>query len=671
MGNKTKKRMADPPQMASSGAARATAASAPPWLLVLGAVFVGLSALMSLLLVVGHLGGSLPGCGAGGACEQAAQSFWGKVRLGGFEWPVSYLGLAYFLAALVTWLATRGALPTAVRILVRLAALGSLGFCAIIAFERLLCPYCLAAHAGNFAFWIMMEGTRARASRSGPAVTGIIVVFALASAVLGVLDWQHREGVRRKGEQELAESTQSIIERSHRPVATQPAETQPVATQPATKPAAPTQPVAPPPTAPATKPAASQPTTAAAPEAARPAFEGRYRHGPEVAPIRIVMFTDYQCQDCYNIEQQLLPLLAARHDIAISIKHFPFCKECNPAVQRDLHPNACWAARAAEAAGIRWGSEGFWKMHNWLFAHHGVFESTEQLEAGIRELGYDPQGFVDVMTGAETLRRVREDALEAKTLGLHFTPMIFINGVELKGWYASNALTRTIEQVAATNPPPQTAADDHPPQALEKFVADWRDQPARSMPPDARAWVLGPADARLKIVLWGDYQEPFTAEADGTIRAFVARRTDANYTFRHYPFNSDCNPQVKEQRHPLACRASQAAEAAGQLGGNDAYWKMHVWLMEHQKDFSDQALIAAATLMGLDANALLTAMSSPEVQAAIADDVAAGTKFPSLRWGMPAGLHSIPSVFINGRYVPRTRLEERSVLDDILNAAAE
>lgn len=650
---------------ASPSSLAGASAVASPTPLVLGAVFVGLSALMSLLLVAEHLGGlGLPGCGAGGACEQATRSVWGKVRLGSFEWPVSYLGLAYFLATLIAWVAARGAVPRSFRYLVRLGALASLGFCVIIVIERLLCPYCLAAHAGNFAFWVTIECARARPPRTRLAESSLLAVFVLVSAMLGGLDWQHRARVRQKGEQELAEATQSIIERSHRAAGPAPKPT-------ATQPVAGAQPVIPPPppTAPATpasKPATSPPAT----KPARPPFTGRYRHGPEAAPIRIVMFTDYQCQDCLNIEQQVTKLLE-RPDVAISIKHFPFQKECNPCVDRDLHPNACWAARAAEAAGILWGSDGFWKMHGWLFTRRGVFENTAQLEAGIRELGYDPQGFVDVMTGPETLRRVREDALEAKSLGLHFTPMIFINGVELKGWYIPNALLMTVQRIAATNPPPGTPADDHPPAALEKYVTDWRDQPVRQLPPDTHARVLGPADADIQIVVWGDYQEPFTAEADTTIRAFVTQRSDAGYTFRHYPFNSDCNPQIKEQRHPQACRASQAAEAAGQLGGNDAYWKMHAWLMEHQREFSDETLRAAATQIGLDADALLSTMSSDEVQAAIAEDVQAGQQFPSLRWGMPPGLHSIPSIFINGRYVPRTRLEEHSVLDDILAAAAK
>ena len=67
----------------------------------------------------------------------------------------------------------------------------------------------------------------------------------------------------------------------------------------------------------------------------------------------------------------------------ISIRYFPFNSDCNPFVTKTLHSNACWAARAAETAGMLWGPEGFWKMHVWLFDRRGVFETTRELEEGI------------------------------------------------------------------------------------------------------------------------------------------------------------------------------------------------------------------------------------------------------------------------------------------------
>jgi protein-disulfide isomerase len=421
-----------------------------------------------------------------------------------------------------------------------------------------------------------------------------------------------------------------------------------------------------------TTPTATTQSAQAEPAASgEPMFTGRYRVGPAEAPIRIVMFTDYQCEDCYSIEQQLVQLYNTRKDISISIKHYPFNTDCNPEVKSTMHLNACWAARAAEAAGILWGAEGFWKMHEWLFDRRGGFETTEELESGVRDMGYDPQGFVRVMMSPQTLEAVKADAAEATRLGLFFTPMIFINGIELRGWNAPNALIRAVEQLSAANPPARSAAYDRPAAAFEKYIADWREQPQITLPPDKQAWTLGPAGAKVKVVLWGDYQEAYCTQADAIIRAFAKGRSDVQYTYRHYPFNSDCNPHVKERRFPNSCRAALAAEAAGRLGGNDGYWKMHAWLMENRERFDDAALREAAAQMGLDADALFAAMEQPELQANILDDVQAAKKLPQLRYGVRPGLYVIPTIFVNGRYVLRWQLDDQPVLKEILSQAAK
>ncbi len=592
-----------------------------------GAVFLGLSAFMSLLLVLEHFGGlSLPGCGEGGACEQAANSLWGKVKFGGFEWPVSFLGLAYFFSTFVTWMVTRGGVPQVFRYLVRLGAIGSLGFCVIIILEQTLCPYCIAAHIGNFAFWITMESARIPSSRPRFVMASVGTVFVLVTAILWIIDVQYRYTVREKAENDRSEATQLIIDESRERRLTSTAE---------------------------------------------PIFTGRYRVGSAEAPIRIVMFTDYQCQDCYNIEKQLKELHDTRGDISISIKHFPFNSDCNPYLTQTMHSNACRAARAAEAAGILWDSEGFWKMHVWLFDRRGVFETTGELEAGIEEMGYDPTGFFQLMSSVETLKAIRTDMVEGKKLGLHFTPMIFINGVELKGWIAPNALIRTVEQVAATNPPAQSAAFDRPPLAFEKYVSDWREQPETLLPEGVQEWALGSKNADIEVVMWGDYQESITSKADAIIRAFAARRSNVRYSYRHFPFNSDCNPNLKDRRHPNACQAALAAEAAGRLGGNEGYWKMHAWLMENQQRFSDEALRRAVTDMGFDEDNFFSAMADNNLKANILDDIRAGKRLPRLRHGTARGIHGVPTIFVNGRYVPRWRLDNRPILIEILGEAAK
>jgi protein-disulfide isomerase/uncharacterized membrane protein len=613
---------------------------------VIGTLALIVAVVMSVMLSLEHLSGlSLPGCGEGSGCAEAAKSVWARVP--GVQWPVAYLGLTYFLALLVFWLGSPRGLPALARAGVRLGLLISIGFTIIMFVEGHVCQYCVACHAANFVFWLVMECARARGRWSMPALGTACTVYVLGTVVLAGFEWHARYELEKRGEQELQEATQKIIAATTQNAAAA-SQSQPVNVT-------------------ATGPSEDDGPLTTAP-AGSVGFRGRYLQGPEKAAVRLVIFTDYQCRDCRRIEGEIRTLLAKHKDVSFSVKQAPFDQSCNQRATRTLHSNACWAARAAEAAGILWGDEGFFAMHEWLFDHSGVFTSTEALYEGIRSLGYDPEGFVEIMTGSETLRRVQADIAESEQLGLFQTPMIFINGVELRGWYAQNAVVRAAEAVLATHPEPRDHSLDQPPQAIEKCVGDWREQPLRHMPVDQTTHALGQTGGqpRVTVVIFGDYQEPTTAEADNIVREWLAGRDDTYYAFRHYPFDQSCNPNVSRTGHDRACWAARVAEAAAVVGGEDAYWRVHDWLLGYQDALTDEALGQAAADLGLDAAALRSAMDAPEVTQAIEEDVNAG-KVLNLRF--------IPAVFIDGRPVLRWRflgLEEgRKIIRSILDAAAE
>jgi protein-disulfide isomerase len=584
-----------------------------------GAALIAISLLAASALVLQSVGSiSLPGCGLESDCARAASSAWG--RLGGITWlTTANLGLAYFVAVLVAWVVARGELGTALRWLVRAGAAVSLLLTIVMYANGYVCNYCLAAHGANIVFVIMLEGlvTGGAGASPKPAVTGFGSVFAIALFTLSVVQWQHERRVEAHDEKELQDSTQQIIQ--------QPNNSNDV------------------------------------PTPIEGAFTGRYRLGPESAPIRIVIISDYQCPDCKQIEGQVRQILAERDDVSFSAKHFPFCTDCNPKAHKNLHPNACWAARAAETAGMLYGEDGFWKMHHWLFDRGGGF-TKEELDAGLAELGFERQRFVSTMQSPQALELVSGDIDEAMSLGLRQTPMIFVNGVQLFGWRASNALIRTVNEVAATNPPAKTAAADRPPAALQKYVEEWLAQPERRLPPDQRDWTWGPADAAAEVIIWGDYQEPYTAELDARIRAVVDARDDVSYSFRHYPIDQSCNTSASRTMHPEACRASKAAEAAGRLGGLEAYWTMHIWLMSNQTSLTDEMLRGAAEQAGVDPDALLREMESPEVAAAIQEDGAAAKR---------QGLRGVPFAFVNSRYVVYWRLVGEPLPERIIERAVE
>jgi protein-disulfide isomerase/uncharacterized membrane protein len=603
-----------------------------PAVRVLGTIGLLLGVGASLALVLEHLAGlQLPGCGAGSPCARASESIWGKVPY--VNWPVSSLGLAYFLGLLVAWLAARAGVSGGARWVIRLGLLLSLGFTVVMFRGGYVCPYCLAAHVGNLFFWLCMEfGTRTAPADRRPLAT-LVTAFVLCSAVLGGAEWRGRATARATAEKEIRASEVAILAASTKPDPGSSDKNESVTTAP---------------------------TDAIAEAASSAGFTGRWRLGPEAAPIRIVLFMDYQCKGCHLIELELKKLMEQHPELSLSVKHWPGGSECNPNPAEREHIYACADARAAEAAGILYGHDGFWKLHFWLFDKSGR-ATDEDFRAVCAEFGWDADEFDRVRRSDETQRRVETDVAEGFSLGLSSTPMIFINAVEFKGWSAPLGLTRVVDAISQKDLPAKTAADDHAMPAKESFIFQWRQAKVRELPVTAHAWPRGPADAKLKIVVWGDYQQPNTALADRIIREFSAARSDVQYTFHPYPLDRSCNVSAKEDEYPSACRAAYAAQAAGLLGGADGYRKMHDWLLRHQAEFDDDTLRAAAVELGLDPAALLARMDDAAVSAAIAEEALAGSQ---------AGLQHSPLMFVNGKVVPRWLHGKEPVLRAILDAAA-
>jgi protein-disulfide isomerase len=518
----------------------------------------------------------------------------------------------------------------------------------VIAVDRLFCAYCVAVHVANFAMtfaaWRVARSAGGAKSRTdaprSSQVAWVLATFALTTAILGGVESSRKGAIARRSEAELATSQKAIRDAgasSRVPTPPQiPQQTKPVATTPST----------------------TTPVTALT----RPALTGRYRWGPEVAAVRVVMFTDYQCPDCALMEEQVNELMRGpARSLSISIKYFPFSIQCNPSATSDPHPNACWAARAAEAAGILYGPDGFWKMHRWLFSVKGSFTDAE-FKAGLARLGFDSRSLIAAMEGAETITRVKADVEEAVSLGIYNTPFIFINGVELRGWTAPRALVRAVESAFAASPAPAGPEFDLPPDGPEKMLEDWKRQPVVQLPDRLFRRSIGKADAPVRIVIFGDYQEPFSGDADSIARLFTTG-PDANvrYAFAQFPVNQSCNPSCPITKHPMACVAARAAEAADLIGGTDGYWRMHSWLMSSRSTLNEKTVLDGASLLGMDAATFSEAMIQPQCQADITEDAATAIRL---------GLQSVPHIFINGRLLARYKSRNENIIPRVIRAAA-
>lgn len=156
-------------------------------------------------------------------------------------------------------------------------------------------------------------------------------------------------------------------------------------------------------------------------------------------------------------------------------------------------------------------------------------------------------------------------------------------------------------------------------------------RPHRLSPPVDRAHdhVLGPEDAPLTLVEYGDYECPFCASATGAIDEL--RRTfgdELRYVFRHAP-----NPD----RHPHARLAAEAVEAAGDQG---RFWEMHDRVFAEPDRLQLDDLLGHAQALGLDVERFAEALR---------DGVHAATIDADIDSAEASGVTGTPTFFIGGR----------------------
>jgi protein-disulfide isomerase/uncharacterized membrane protein len=611
----------------------------------IGLVFLVIAAVCSGMLALKQLGiiPTLPGCGPESGCGVVTSTVWGRIP--GLQWPVSYVGFAYFIGMIVPWgtQAFRGT-PDGLRWIARFGVLCSFGFLVIMVSIDSFCEYCIVSHVANIIFWVVVElSAKPKTDRSFSAFMSLVFSIMIVTAILAVGQARMQntalvEGAKVEREQ-IEQMAQAALGAAQGADATA-SESATIETEDAQK--------------------ALEETTIVPSD-----FRGRYVLGSDNAPVKVVIISDYQCPDCYRYEEEIMGIMSQRDDVSLSVKHFPFSTDCNPYIPTNKHRVACQAAWGAEAAGILGGNEAFWGIHQWMFDQKGRIDHRKLLEE-IEQYGIDPVQFNQLMRSEDVQSLILEDVEEAKDLGIFFTPMIFINGVELKWYSIPSSLSSTINRIA-------TAIEDGsndgqiqaPPEARDKYILDWQEGRRRSIPNAEHAPMVGTEEAELEVVLWMEYTSEFSANIEDQIQRMRGIYPDMKLSYRVYPIDNQCNPRVAKSinKFPMACRTALAAKAAFITGGADGAWRFHQWLLENGPQVSgDQDLLAGAIAIGVDPAVFMDAIDSPEASAMVAEDVELGAV---MRFRGP------PALFVNGRHVSRFQLEGYDILGAVFKAAHE
>ncbi|MBV9936929.1 MAG: DsbA family protein [Acidobacteriaceae bacterium] len=149
---------------------------------------------------------------------------------------------------------------------------------------------------------------------------------------------------------------------------------------------------------------------------------------------------------------------------------------------------------------------------------------------------------------------------------------------------------------------------------------------------------FGPADAKITMLVFSDFQCPYCREFARTMRNELPKKypNDVRVIYKDFPI---------EAIHPWAFAAAEASHCIGdnRLG---PFWAYHDWIFEHQEEVNAGNLrektMAFAATQGLDASAVGACLDSH----AKAEEVRA-----SLKAGEGLGIQQTPTFFLNGRLV--------------------
>ena len=356
--------------------------------------------------------------------------------------------------------------------------------------------------------------------------------------------------------------------------------------------------------------------------------------GPVDALVTLVEFGDFQCPFCARYQTALSQLLERYpQDVRLVFKQSPL----------PFHPDAVGAAEASLAAMAQ---GKFWPLHDRLFAHQDQL-GREALLAHATAVGLDLARFQAELEAQKYRPRVEADRDAAGRVDARGTPNVFINGRKVVGARDLEELVALVEEELAKAR--QVVAAGTPRAAVyQRIVAEGRTREPLATQPSplnlASAPAIGPEAAPIQVVVFGDFQCPFSSRLvpilDRIGRTFEGKM---RLHFKHFP----------QEFHPQAQATAQAAVCAHEQG---KFWDLYrqMFDLEKQKDLSPGAVRRYAGDAGLDMAAFDACASSDGPAKVVAAD---------LEEARAAGVKGTPTVFVNGRrFSPSTGYNDRSFM---------
>jgi protein-disulfide isomerase len=374
--------------------------------------------------------------------------------------------------------------------------------------------------------------------------------------------------------------------------------------------------------------------------------------------VTIVEFADLQCPFCARAQPTLARIRQTYGPETVRMvwKHSPL----------DFHANARPAAEAGAGVRALAGDGAFWRFLDLVFQHpEDLSEDAYVTWAGQAGV-HDPEALRAGLRSHAWAAKVDADLAEARELAVTGTPTFFVNGIAVVGARGFDAFQTIIDAqttaarakiTSGTAPDRVYAVLSKENRAAQPPDSDDEEQPDDTKTifkvPVGTSPVRGPTGALVTIIEFADFECPFCARVEPTLRELQSAYGDKlRLVFKQEPL-------------PFHPRAEPAAEAALEVRGEKgdaAFWSMHDAMLDDPHDLSDQALVAFAVKAGARGDKVQAAITKQSHAAEIANDGDAADDFQA---------NGTPHFFINGRRLvgaqPRAKFAE--IIDEEIKRA--
>lgn len=159
------------------------------------------------------------------------------------------------------------------------------------------------------------------------------------------------------------------------------------------------------------------------------------------APIRITVFSDFECPFCKRVAEQIPDLIRKyKYQINVQYMFYPLDNKCNPNVTRAMHRNACDAAALAAC-----------DEKKFAHVHDEIFANQDKLESGVLPELAKKFELNNCFNNQEIMNKVITGINQGTKFNIKSTPTIIVNGKKIEGSIPSPQFFAIFDDILAGN----------------------------------------------------------------------------------------------------------------------------------------------------------------------------------------------------------------------------